>query len=76
MLRERINGYVAGTSSAVYGLVLQAVATEVFGRPLPPVHVPEAIAREMASAAVDSLLHRACPPPQVAEEGVRWRLAG
>jgi hypothetical protein len=76
LLRERISGYVAGASSAVYGLVLQAVATEVFGRPLPPVHVPEAIARETASVAVDSLLHAACPPPPAAEEGVRWRLAG
>ncbi len=76
LLRERISGYVAGASSAVYGLVLQAVATEVFGRPLPPVHVPEAIARDTASAAVDSLLHAACPPPPAAEEGVRWRLAG
>jgi hypothetical protein len=76
LLRERISGYVAGASSAVYGLVLQAVAKEVFSRPLPPVHVPEAITREMASATVDSLLHAACPPPPVAEEGVRWCLAG
>jgi hypothetical protein len=76
LLRERISGYVAGASSAVYGLVLQAVAKEVFGQPLPPVHVPEAIARDTASAAVDSLLHAACPPPPAAEEGARWRLAG
>jgi hypothetical protein len=76
LLRERISGYVAGTSSAVYGLVLQAVATEVFGRPLPPVHVPEQITRATASPAVDSLLHAACPPPPAAEEGVRWHLAG
>jgi hypothetical protein len=71
LLRERISGYVAGASSAVYGLVLQAVATEVFGRPLPPVHVPEAITQATASA-VDSLLHAACPPPPAAEEGAGW----
>jgi hypothetical protein len=56
-LNDFVSGAVAGKSSALYGLVLNAVLEKALGKQPVPMVVPASLAKQRDLGTVDSLLY-------------------
>ena len=55
---DQVSGYVAGKSSAIYLLILNAVMREVLGKTPVPILVPESLRSNGSNGKIDSLIYR------------------